>query len=185
MIHKAQLKILPLLLILVNLLCLFQIVSESKLLNTTAAGESWFVFSSMAFLVQPIPVLLIWLLSKSQLFEKILYNPFGMILYAGLAGSIQWYLIGSGILKHFPSKTKHRVFNWLVFLTLLSLALVMVIYTLSISIGLDDLRPQIEKCFFLTWMIAVIILLIYFTKQIILMIVKHSTASNSKVTAPK
>lgn len=123
-------------------------------------GESWFMFSLMTLLVQPLPAALVWPLSAVSLFQKILNTPLGIIFYTGLTGSTQWYLIGFGIMKPFKSKVKPGILDWLIFSILLCLALAMITYTLSLFFGLDGLRPQAERYFFLLWAVAAVILLI-------------------------
>ncbi len=166
---KVQVKIIPGVLVLINLACLVLIVFRSEILSQKHfGGESLFVFSSMALLVQPIPSIIGSLLSGISVFQKIFNNHYGVILYAGTTGCIQWYLIGISLLECLELKNKIGVFCRAYSALLFFLGVALIAYTLALFfINLTSLRNFTEKSFFVLWALFVIMMPIHLLRRII------------------
>jgi len=130
--------------------------------------EAIFVFSSISFLVQPIPTLIGSLIGKISDLQKILNTHLGLIVFFGITGSLQWWLIGFGMARYIDSKGKTGILDKLNLSVLCLLALTFISYTVSLLfLNLGDLRGLAEKSFVILWVIFVILLPINLVKILI------------------
>lgn len=179
---RAKTRKLPVLLIVANLIGLTLIIFRSEILREKLFGkEVFFVFSMMATLVQPIPVLVGAFLSRIYLFEKILVHPFGLILYLGISGCVQWYLIGLA-LSNLTRSIKISAFERLSTITLSLLILAFLTYILSLALDFDSLRTFSEQFLVILWIATAFFLLIHLVKW--MLSVTKNLARKSEESVP-